>query len=72
MRSWAEMLAWQIGLLERAGGAGLAEWNERIRSLAPADEPALRAWLTAHGVAGYAAMLLVLATPTSSPRTRRS
>lgn len=48
-------------ILERRTGAGVAEWNARVRaSGADADEPSLRAWLTAQGVTGYPQMLMVM------------
>ncbi|MEV6107957.1 DUF5655 domain-containing protein [Streptomyces sp. NPDC051940] len=59
VRSWQEMRAWQVGLLEQGSGETLAVWNERIRALAPGAEAELRAWLESHGVRGYAQMLLV-------------
>lgn len=52
------MREWMVSLLERSG-AGVDEWNVRIAEAAPKDEPALREWLTASGVTGYAQMLLV-------------
>lgn len=52
------MREWMVSLLERSG-AGVDEWNARIAAAAPEDEPALREWLAANGVTGYAQMLLV-------------
>ncbi|HEX5450789.1 MAG TPA: DUF5655 domain-containing protein [Candidatus Limnocylindrales bacterium] len=62
-RSWQEMSDRIAKQLERQTGAGVAAWNERIRSEANvADEPALRAWLADQGVTGYPAMFLVYET----------
>ncbi|HWL37648.1 MAG TPA: DUF5655 domain-containing protein [Frankiaceae bacterium] len=58
-RDWRDMRDWMAALLERRGEGGVAEWNARIAAANPADEPAVRAWLTDHGVTGYAQMLLV-------------
>jgi hypothetical protein len=47
-------------LLERRTGAGVEEWNRRVRdSRADADEKSLRAWLQGQGVSGYPQHLLV-------------
>lgn len=58
-RDWRDMRDWMAALLERRGEGGVAEWNARIADARPADESALRAWLTERGVTGYAQMLLV-------------
>jgi Domain of unknown function (DUF5655) len=58
-KSWREMREWQVDLLVRATGAGLDEWNARVRAEGPGEERALRTWLTGQGVTGYAQMLLV-------------
>ena len=50
------------GNLERRTGVGVDDWNARIAERQPADEPELRAWLTAEGVTGYPQMLLVMET----------
>jgi hypothetical protein len=50
---------------ESRTGQGVAAWNERIAAGTPAnraDEPALRKWLSAEGVTGYAQALLVWET----------
>jgi Domain of unknown function (DUF5655) len=59
-RDWSDMVAWSADLLERRTGAGLAEWNRRVRQTGIDTEPALRAWLGEQGITGYAQMLLVM------------
>jgi hypothetical protein len=52
-------------LLESRTGQDVLAWNERIAAAAPQDrvgEPALRKWLSAAGVTGYAQALLVWET----------
>src|SRR5215469_5682141 len=64
-QSWEEMREWCARLLESRTGQGVAAWNERIAAGTPqnrADEPALRKWLSAEGVTGYAQALLVWET----------
>jgi len=64
-RSWQEMREWCARLLQARTGQGVAEWNERIAAVTPAnraDESALRKWLSAEGVTGYAQALLVWET----------
>jgi hypothetical protein len=64
-KSWQEMREWCAHLLESRTGEGVAAWNERIAAVTPpnrADEPALRRWLSAEGVTGYAQALLVWET----------
>jgi hypothetical protein len=64
-KSWLEMREWCARLLESRTGQGLVTWNERIAAATPhnrADEPALRKWLSAEGVTGYAQSLLVWET----------
>jgi len=56
------MMADHARLLERRTGPGVAEWLDRIGQQAPADEPALRAWLGSQGVTGYPQQLLVWET----------
>lgn len=58
--NWQRMLDWSAELLLRRTGAGVDEWNRRIRADGPADEPSLRAWLSERGVTGYAQSLLVM------------
>jgi hypothetical protein len=64
-KSWQEMREWCARLLESRTGQDVAAWNERIAADTPqnrADEPALRKWLSAQGVTGYAQALLVWET----------
>lgn len=64
-KSWQEMRMWSARLLESRTGQDLAAWNERIATGAPenrADAPALRKWLAAQGVTGYAQALLAWET----------
>lgn len=64
-KSWQEMREWCAQLLESRTGQDVAAWNERIAAGAPqnrADELALRNWLAAEGVTGYAQALLVWET----------
>jgi hypothetical protein len=55
---WGRFRAQSAALLERSTGQDVAAWTARIAAAGPMDEPALRAWLKANGVAGYAAQLL--------------
>ncbi|WP_189060491.1 DUF5655 domain-containing protein [Longimycelium tulufanense] len=59
-KDWRELLTWSAELLARSTGADLGEWNRRVRDTGITDEPALRRWLAAQGVTGYAQMLLVM------------
>jgi hypothetical protein len=58
-KSWEDTRAWFTELLQRKTGEGLEPWNRRVAELAPADKPALIAWLETQGVTGYAQTLLV-------------
>ena len=59
-QGWARMRDMSVALLERRTGAGVEEWNRRIKeSGADTDERALRGWLRGQGVAGYAQQMLV-------------
>jgi len=62
MRTWEAMRTQIHGQLERQTGQDTAAWRTLITKAAPADEPALRAWLDEHGVTGYPQMLLVWET----------
>jgi hypothetical protein len=65
VRSWQEMREWCACLLESRTGQNVAAWNERIADGTPenrTDAPALRKWLSAQGVTGYAQALLVWET----------
>lgn len=64
-KSWQEMREWCARLLQARTGQDVAAWNERIAAGAPdnrADALALRAWLSAQGVTGYAQALLAWET----------
>src|SRR5260370_7580446 len=58
MRSWQGMRDWSAELLEKRTGRKVEAWNRLIARRAFAKEAALRKWLTAEGVRGYAQMLL--------------
>ncbi len=53
------MRDWSAELLEKRTGRKVEAWNRVIARRAFAKESALRKWLTAEGVTGYAQMLLV-------------
>jgi hypothetical protein len=59
-RDWQGMRDMSARLLEERTGADLSTWNQRVAAEGFADEQALRAWLTAQGVTGYAQSLLVM------------
>lgn len=64
-KSWQEMREWCARLLESRTGQDVAAWNERIAAGTlgnRAGAPALREWLSAQGVTGYAQALLVWET----------
>jgi Family of unknown function (DUF5990)/Domain of unknown function (DUF5655) len=64
-KSWPEMREWCARMLQARTGQGVAAWNERIAAGTAqnrAGEPALRTWLSAEGVTGYAQALLVWET----------
>lgn len=54
------MRVWIMDLLQRKTGAGLDEWNARVRETGIDTEPELRTWLKDEGVEGYSQMLLVM------------
>ena len=60
IRDWEHHRQMAIRLLEKRTGEGLSVWNARVAKARPKDKDALRAWLKAQGVDGYAAMLLVM------------
>ena len=62
MRTWQAMRDRITRQLERQTGDGVEAWNQKIKAAAPADEPALRAWLQERDVTGYPAMLLAWET----------
>jgi len=59
VRSWAEMRDWAARLLLSRTGEDVQAWNRRVADAGPADEPALRSWLTEQGITGYSQALLV-------------
>jgi hypothetical protein len=64
-KSWQQMREWCARLLESRTGQGVAAWNERIAAATRqnrAGEQALRKWLSAEDVTGYAQALLVWET----------
>ncbi len=60
VRDWNTWRTQAASLLERRTGEGVETWKARVRSEGPDDEKALKAWLGARGVDGYARMLLVM------------
>jgi Domain of unknown function (DUF5655) len=62
MRTWQAMRDQIHRQLERQTGEGVEAWSGKIKTAAPVDEPALRAWLADRGVTGYPAMLLAWET----------
>src|SRR5213596_300540 len=59
-RAWQQMREMSARLLKERTGSGVDAWNRRIRKERPGSEADLRAWLTKHGVTGYAQTLLVM------------
>jgi hypothetical protein len=59
IRDWQSMKDMSARLLQQRTGQDVAAWNKRIQEQDLNDERALRAWLTKHGVSGYAQSLLV-------------
>jgi hypothetical protein len=59
MRTWQGMRDWSAELLEKRTGRNVDAWNRAIGRRRFPNEPALRKWLSAEGVTGYAQMLLV-------------
>jgi len=59
-RDWKGMKDMSTRLLQERTGEDLDTWNERIKTADITDEQQLRAWLTEHGVTGYAQSLLVM------------
>ncbi len=60
IRDWRRNRRMWVGVLEKQTVESLAVWNRRIARQRPRDERALRMWLTAQGVTGYARSLLVM------------
>ena len=59
-RDWQGMRDMSARLLKERTGADVETWNQRVMSEGFTEERALRAWLTAQGVTGYAQSLLVM------------
>jgi uncharacterized protein DUF5655 len=59
-RDWQGMKSMSARLLKERTGEDVDTWNQRIKAERFNDEQQLRAWLTAHGVTGYAQSLLVM------------
>lgn len=59
-RDWGRNRQMWIRVLEKQTGEGVDVWTRRIKRARLRDETALRAWLGAHGVSGYARQLLVM------------
>jgi hypothetical protein len=59
IRDWKSMKDLGARLLEERTGESATTWNRRIAKAQIDDEKHLRAWLTKHGVTGYAQSLLV-------------
>lgn len=59
-QTWQAMREWCAALLVKRTGENVAAWNRRVAGHEFADREALRAWLEARGVTGYAQMLLVM------------
>jgi hypothetical protein len=59
-RDWGRNRAMWVRILEQRTGHGVQEWVRRIERARPPDEAALRAWLSARTVTGYAQSLLVM------------
>jgi Family of unknown function (DUF5990)/Domain of unknown function (DUF5655) len=59
LKSWREVRDWSADLLLTHTGEDVAAWNQRVADARLGDEAALRAWLAARGVTGYAQALLV-------------
>jgi hypothetical protein len=60
IRDWRRNREMWIRVLETQTGKGVDKWNRRIKKERLDDERSLRAWLTEHGVTGYARSLLVM------------
>jgi hypothetical protein len=60
IRDWAAMREMCARLLKERTGEDVDAWSQRIRRADLNDERALRAWLGAKGITGYAQRLLVM------------
>ncbi len=59
-RDWRRNRDMWVRVLEKQTGEGVDVWKRRIGHQRIGDERGLRAWLTNHGVTGYAQSLLVM------------
>lgn len=59
-QDWRQMWERVASGLEARTGVGVQRWNRRIHARRFTDEGALRTWLLAEGVTGYAQSLLVM------------
>jgi hypothetical protein len=59
MRTWQGMRDWSAELLEKRTGRNVEAWKRLIARRGLPNQAALRKWLTAQRVTGYAQMLLV-------------
>ena len=59
-RDWQRNKAMWIRVLEKQTGEGLEAWKQRMAGSRLRDEREFRAWLTRHGVTGYARQLLMM------------
>ena len=59
-RDWKGMRDMSARLLKERTGEDVDAWNRRVKKERFNDKKALRAWLTDHGVTGYAQTLLVM------------
>jgi Domain of unknown function (DUF5655) len=60
VRDWQRNRQMWIRILEKQTGEGLEAWNRRLARQRLRDKTSLRAWLSQHGVKGYAQSLLVM------------
>lgn len=60
VRDWSAMRQLSEQVLIKRTGEDVEAWNARIAADPPTHEAALRGWLSARGVTGYAQMLLVM------------
>lgn len=60
MKDWNINREMWIAVLKKQTNQGLEEWQKRLADQKFEDEKSLRDWLTAQGVTGYAATLLVM------------
>jgi hypothetical protein len=60
IRDWQENRAMWVRVLEKQTNQKLEPWNRVVRETLITNEHDLRAWLTDHGVTGYAQTLLVM------------